>query len=317
MNLETDYLGLRLRNPIILGSSPLCDDVDTARRLDGEGVAALVMRSLFEEQFTPDNAGKAEAGFPTQDEYTFRPEQYLRQLEQVKRAVSIPVIASLNGHNPGGWHAFAQRLASAGADAIELNCYHVATEPEAAGHEGETEMMAVLRDLVQSVRIPVSVKLSPFHSSPADVAVALDHAGCAGLVLFNRFYQPDIDIESLAVHPQLRLSDSSELLLRLRWLAILSPLVRGSLAATGGIHTAEDMIKALLVGADAVQLVSVVLRQGPVVVPGLLASLQSWMSRHQFKSIADFRGHLDLSHCPDPSAFERANYVRTLRSWKA
>ncbi len=317
MNLETKYLGLRLRNPIILGSSPLCDDVDAAKRLEDEGVAALVMRSLFEEQFTPDSAEKFEAGFPSLQEYTFRPDEYLRQLEQLKKAVTIPVIASLNGRNPGGWNVFAQRLAAAGADAIELNCYHVATEPEAAGHDSETEMMTVLRDVVQSVRIPVSVKLSPFHTSPADTAVALDHAGCAGLVLFNRFYQPDIDIETLAVHPQLRLSDSSELLLRLRWLAILSPLVRGSLAATGGIHTAEDMIKALLVGADAVQLVSLVLRQGPDVVPGLLASLQSWMTRHGFHSLADFRGKLDLTHCPDPAAFERANYVRTLRSWKA
>lgn len=274
------------------------------------------MRSLFEEQFTPDSQEKSEAGFPARDEYTFRPDQYLRQLEAVKRAVSIPVIASLNGHNPGGWHEFAQRLARAGADAIELNCYHVATEPDHAPHQSEGEMMAVLRDLVQSVRIPVSVKLSPFHTSPADVAVALDHAGCSGLVLFNRFYQPDIDIEALAVHPQLRLSDSQELLLRLRWLAILAPLVKGSLAATGGVHTAEDLIKSLLAGAHATQFVSVVLRQGPVVVPGLLASLQSWMGRHGFQSIADFRGKLDLRHCPDRSSFERANYVRTLRSWR-
>jgi dihydroorotate dehydrogenase (fumarate) len=324
MNLQTDYLGLTLRNPFVVGASPFCDDVYVARKLQDAGASALVMRSLFEEQIDPAgrqvmaSAATADGDEPFTEfaDYQLVPERYARQVEHLKSTVSIPVIASLNGRHPGSWLEFARRLEGAGADAIELNFYHVVTDPSVAADHVETEMLRTVGDLAAAVQIPVAVKLSPFHASVAQLAVALELEGAAGITLFNRFYQPDIDIDEIKVQTQLRLSESAELLLRLRWLAILSPLLRCSLAATGGVHTSADTIKALLTGAHAVHLVSVLLKHGPSVLSTLRHGLESWMREHGYTEIGQFRGMLDLDRCRDPEAFERANYIRVLQSWK-
>ena len=329
MNLATTYLGLKLRNPLIVGASPFSDKVDTACELQDAGAAALVMRSLFEEQIdyeqralvhhieTPAESNpEAATYFPRFEEYQLAPDQYLRQIEQLKGSLTIPVIASLNGCRPGGWTSYARRFESAGADAIELNLYQLATDPAVSAEEVEAGMLETVRRVTSSIKIPVAVKISPFHTSLAQFSLALEHAGAAGVVMFNRFYQPDFDIAELEVEPQLRLSDSTELLLRLRWLAILSPHVKGSLAATGGVHTADDVVKAILAGAHVVQFVSVLLRHGPGFISTLLAGLQHWMGEHNYTSVDEFRGAMNLRRCPDPAALERANYQRILQSWR-
>ena len=317
MNLTTHYLGLRLRSPFVVGASPLCDDPHYARQLEDAGAGAVVMRSLFEEQLEPrppHAASEAAPAFPEYADYQLSPAAYLRHLEELKETLTIPVIASLNGHQPGAWTEFARLLEQAGADAIELNFYQVVTDPATAADQVETAMLATVREIAAAVRIPLAVKLSPFHSSVAQLAVAPELAGADGIVVFNRFFQPDIDIEDLVARPVLRLSDSAELLLRLRWLAILSPQMRGSLAASGGIHGSADAIKALLAGADVVQLVSVLLRHGPLVLTTLRRGLELWMQQRGLTDPGEFRGRLNLARCPDPAAYERANYIRVLHS---
>jgi dihydroorotate dehydrogenase (fumarate) len=329
MNLQTTYLGLTLRNPIVVGASPFCDDIDAAMRMEEAGAAALVMHSLFEEQIdleeaaltyhleTPaDSHYEATSYFPRYDEYSLTPIGYLRTLERLKSSLTIPVIASLNGRRPGGWVDYARSLESAGADALELNTYQLATDPAFSGEDIESDIVEILRTVVASVRIPVSVKLSPFHASLAHFAKLLDDNGAAGLVLFNRFYQPDFDIDELEVIPRLKLSYSSELLLRLRWLSILSPRLNGSLACSGGVHTPDDLIKSLLGGAHAVQLVSVLLENGPRAIPVMLDGLRDWMTEHGHADLSTMRGALNLKRCPDPAAHERANYIKILQSWK-
>ena len=325
MNLASDYLGLRLNSPFVVGASPFCDNLELARKLEDAGAGAVVMRSLFEEQiegpaehtpFRLHPLSEATEQFPEYVDYQLSPEQYLRQLEALKGAITIPVIASLNGHQPGGWVSYASRLEDAGADAIELNFYQVVADPTVAADQIETQMLETVGLIAGAVDIPVSVKLSPFHTAVAQLAVALELSGAAGIVIFNRFYQPDVNADEIEVQPMLRLSDPQELLLRLRWLALLAPQVRGSLAATGGIHTANGVAKALLAGAHVVQLVSVLLRHGPMVIPTLAEGLQAWMRTHGYQSIADFRGVLNARRYRDPSAFERANYIRTLQSWR-
>jgi dihydroorotate dehydrogenase (fumarate) len=319
MNLATRYLGLDLQNPLIVGASPLCDDVAMVQSLQEAGAAALVMRSLFEEQITSassppnHNRGKREAEqvFPEFASYQQSPDAYLRQIERLKKSVTIPVIASLNAQSTGRWTDYASRIADAGADAIELNSYRVVADPSVATDSVETHMLEVVGSINRLVRIPVAVKISPYHTSVAQLAVALDLAGAAGLVLFNRFYQPDIDIDDLEVQPLLRLSDPGELLLRLRWVAIVSPLVRGSLCASGGIHTPASVVKSLLTGAHAVQVVSAVLKHGPRVLETLRDGLETWMSQHD-----QFRGSLNHERCRDAEAYERANYIRVLSSWR-
>jgi dihydroorotate dehydrogenase (fumarate) len=329
MNLATTYLGLSLKNPLVVGASPFCDNLAACTDLEAAGAAAIVMHSLFEEQVDLESRAmihhleapgesyaEATSYFPNYDDYQLRPEQYLRQLDRLATLVKIPVIASLNGRRMGGWIDYAQRMESAGAAAIELNLYQVATDPTVTGEQIEAEVVEIVRAVTSSVKIPVAVKLSPYHTSLAHFASTLAAAGAAGLVLFNRFYQPDFDIEDLAVVPQLRLSDSSELLLRLRWLAILSPELRASLACSGGVHRTEDVVKALLAGAHAVQLVSVLLKQGPRYLATLLAGLQAWMKDHGYDSVEELRGAMDLRRCPDAGGHERANYIQILQSWK-
>jgi dihydroorotate dehydrogenase (fumarate) len=329
MNLKTTYLGLTLENPLMVGASPYCDNSYIARQLQDAGAGAIVMRSLFEEQIEAEQRAlvhhlesgaestpEARSYFPAFSEYQLAPDHYLRQIEHLKRSLTIPVIASLNGCRPGGWTEYAQRFASAGADAIELNVYHVVTDPNVGAEEIEVGMLETVRNVTASVSIPVAVKISPFHTCPANFAAALERAGAAGVVLFNRFYQPDFNLEDLEVHPQLRLSDQTELLLRLRWLAIISPHLGVSLSASGGVHSTEGVIKALLAGADTVQLVSVVLKNGPRILATLLAGVKNWISDHGYESIDQLRGAMDLRRCPDPAAFERANYIRILQSWR-
>jgi dihydroorotate dehydrogenase (fumarate) len=329
MNLATDYLGLKLSNPLIVGASPFCDSIHVARQLQDSGAAAIVMRSLFEEQIdleqralthlteTPaESYAEATSYFPSFAEYQLTPDHYLRQIAYLKEILTIPVIASLNGFRPGGWTDYARRFESAGADAIELNLYQLATDPARSAAEVEAGMLETVSQVTASVRIPVAVKLSAFHTSTANLAVALEKAGAAGVVLFNRLYQPDFDLEDLEARPLLRLSDSSELLLRLRWIAIVSPHLRGSLAATGGVHTAEDVIKAILAGAHAVQIVSALLKHGPRFLITLLDGLQEWMRERGYERVGELRGAMNLRRCPDATAFERANYIRILQSWR-
>ena len=329
MDLSTTYLGLTLAHPLITGASPLVDDLDVVRRLEDAGAAAITMHSLFEEQITAERdatwqhldtheGGHAEATsyFPSSDEYRLGPDQYLEQIRRIKAAVRVPVIASLNGTTGRGWVEYAQAMQQAGADALELNVYMVATDLTVAGAAIEDRVIEAAQLVRSSVSIPVAVKLSPFFSSIAHLAHRLDVAGVNGLVLFNRFYQPDIDIEQLDVVPHLRLSESSELLLRLRWLAILYGRLQGTLACSGGVHTAADAIKAVMAGASAVQLVSVLLHEGPGRIATLKQELTRWMIEHEYESVAQMRGSMSLGRCPDPAAFERGNYVKLLQTWR-
>ena len=317
MNLATSYLGLNLSSPLIVGASPFCDRIDTACAVQDAGAAAVVMRSLYEEQWPAQARGPDARQSPAAAtaDYQLSPAQYLRQLEYLKEALAIPVIASLNGCRRGEWIDYARQFQDAGADAIELNCYQMVTAANVASDQIETEMLELLGAVVATVRIPVAVKLSPFHTSLTQLAVALELAGAAGLVLFNRFYQRDVDTDERELVPRLRLSDSGDLLLRLRWLATLSPQLRGSLAASGGVHRASDIVKALLTGADVTQLVSVLLQHGPRVIVTLRAGLEHWMREHGYTTIEQFRGTLDSRPRPDPAAFERASYVEALQSW--
>ena len=329
MKLSTNYLGLKLRNPIVVGASPFSDNLNSVCQLEDAGAGAIVMRSLFEEQIDleqrallhhtesiADSSPEASSYFPRYEEYHLSPDHYIRQLSRLKAAVTIPIIASLNGRHTGGWTDYAKLLESAGADAIELNLYQLATDPDISSDQVESDMVDVVRSVLTTVKIPVAVKLSPFHTALTQFAVTLDKLGASGLVFFNRFYQPDFDIEELEVAPHLKLSDTTELLLRLRWMSIVSPHLKGTLAASGGVHTASDAIKAILAGASAVQVVSALLKHGPPVIATMLAGLQSWMTEFGYTRIDEFRGALNLKRCPDPAAFERANYIRILQSWR-
>ena len=329
MQLTTDYLGLKLKNPLMVGASPFCDNLDAASRLEDAGASAIVMRSLFEEQIdyeqralsylidTPaESFAEAISYFPGYSEYQLTPDHHLKQLGHLKSTRKIPVIASLNGYRPGGWTDYARKFEQAGADAIELNLYQLATDPLISGSEIEKGMLTTVHDVVSTVKIPVAVKLSAFHTAPAQFALSLEQAGAKGVVLFNRFYQPDFNLDDLEVQPTLRLSDSTELLLRLRWLAVLSPHLRGSLACSGGVHNKDDVIKALLAGAHTVQLVSVLLKQGPAVLTMLLEGLRHWMQERDYADVGELRGALNLRRCPDPAGHERSNYIRILQSWR-
>jgi dihydroorotate dehydrogenase (fumarate) len=328
MDLSTSYLGLRLAHPFIAGASPMSAHLDTVKRLEDAGCAALVLHSLFEEQITMAESGKirhrdpldsefaaALAPFPAIGEYRLSPQEYVEHLRRLKAAVSIPVIASLNGTTIETWLRSARSLEEAGADAIELNFYEVVTDLDSPGIAIEEKLRHLVTQMKDYVRIPVAVKLGPFFSAFGNVARQLDDAGADGLVLFNRFYQPDIDIRAMSVTPMLELSRNPELLLRLRWLAVLHGRIGASLAASGGIELPADGIKALLAGADAVQMVSAILRHGPAYFQTMRDGLAQWMEWHHFSSVGEFRGRLSLKTTADPDAFERANYIRVLHSW--
>lgn len=329
MKLTTNYLGLELKSPFVIGASPLGDDLDMAKRLEDCGASAIVMHSLFEEQLTSESSAvaaltesfeessaEALSYFPEAAEYSLGPEDYLNHIARLKKHLAIPVIASLNGHTPGGWIGHAKFMEEAGADAIELNIYEVPTDPEESGEEIEARVLEVISGVRDKVKIPLSVKLSPFYSSIPSLAKKIHLAGATGLVLFNRFYQPDLDIEDLNVEPKLFLSTSSELLLRLRWMAILHGKTPLSLALSGGVHKVHDAIKGVMAGADVLQLVSLVLRHGPQSVETLIKDFTGWMQEHDYKDVSEMRGCLSHRNSPDPTAFERANYLRVLQLWK-
>ncbi len=328
VQMKTRYLSLDLEHPIMAGASPLADDLDMVRRLEDAGSACLVMRSLFEEQIQHefDSVAGLEAhghGFaealsfmPTSSEYALGPDRYLAQLVRITETVDIPVIASLNGVTPERWLEYGRLIQEAGADALELNVYHVASDPAESGGAVERRAFEALRAVRQAVTIPVAVKLSPFYSAMASFATRLDAEGADGLVLFNRFYQPEIDPETLEIVPSLHLSDSSELNLRLRWLAVLHGRVRGSLGVTGGVHEPLDAVKAIMAGADGVQMVSALLRHGPARLTEVLEGLRRWMEEHEYASVDQMRGCMSLLRCPDPAAFERGNYMKVLHGWR-
>jgi len=330
MNLSTTYLGLKLAHPLISGASPLVDDLDMVRRLEDAGVAAITMHSLFEEQLAEAEAAtwyhveayqeahsEATSYLPRVHEFALGPDTYLEQLRRIKASVAVPVIASLNGTTGHGWTDYAKQIQQAGADALELNVYMVATEPHINGAAIEQRVIDAARLVRAAVTIPIAVKLSPFYSSVANLATTLDESDVDGLVLFNRFYQPDIDIDVLDVVPRLKLSDPSELLLRVRWLAVLSGRIRASLAASGGVHSATDAVKAIMAGAHAVQLVSTLLQHGPERLANILRDLQRWMAEREYTSVTEMRGSMSLDRCPNPAAFERGNYVRLLQTWRS
>jgi dihydroorotate dehydrogenase (fumarate) len=329
MDLSSTYLGFHLPHPLMPGASPLVDDLDMVRKLEDAGAAAIVMHSLFEEQIVGEqfaafrhmetHAGsfaEALSYFPDTNVFALGPDEYLNTIRRIKQAVAVPVIASLNGTTLGGWLDFATRMQEAGADALELNVYSVATDLQDTAQDVESQVLELLRAVKAQVRIPVAVKLSPFYSALAHFVHQIEQTGADGLVLFNRFYQPDINVEELAVEHRLHLSDSTELLLRLRWLAILSGRVRVSLAVTGGVHTSLDAVKAVMCGAQAVQMVSALLQHGPDRLREVREGIATWLEEHEYESLAQMQGSMSLMRCPDPKAYERANYIETLQSWR-
>ena len=329
-DLRTRYLGLELRSPLVASASPLTGELDGLRRLQDAGAAAAVLPSLFEEQLTHDqveldrllettseHVGEAQSYFPELEDYNTGPFAYLQRIEQAKRAVAIPVIASLNGVTPGGWVRHAERMQDAGADALELNLYSVATDPRVGATELEARYLELVAAVRAAVTVPLAVKLSPFFTALANIAVRIVEAGADGLVLFNRFYQPDLDLDSLDVVPRLVLSTSEELRLPLRWMAILRGQVRASLAATTGVHTGLDAAKVLLAGADVAMMTSALLRHGPGHVRTVERELTELLAERDHDSVAQLRGSMSRSSMPDPEGFERANYMRTLMSWSS
>lgn len=329
MQLETTYLGLRLAHPFMAGASPLVDDLGMVRRLEDAGSAAIVMHSLYEEQLTGEQVAtshhmeaaeesfvEAQSFLPRPPRFALGPDEYLEQVRRIKAIVAVPVIGSLNGVTMEGLLQYGRLIEQAGADALELNLYYLPTDEAQDGASVERRTVDTVRHLIAGVHIPVAVKLSPFYSSFLNLGRQLDEAGARGLVLFNRFYQPDIDPERLDAIPALRLSDSSELLLRIRWLAILFGRVRASLAVTGGVHTAVDAVKAVMAGATGVQMVSALLRDGPERLSAVREGFERWLTDHEYESLDQMRGSMSLLRCPDPAAYERTGYMTVLQSWQ-
>ncbi|RMF55111.1 MAG: dihydroorotate dehydrogenase-like protein [Calditrichaeota bacterium] len=328
MDLKTSYMGFELKNPLVASASPLSASVDTIKELEDMGIAAVVMYSLFEEQIQRDaheidhflttfseSYAEALSYFPEPEEFhNMEAEEYLDQIRKLKEAVDIPVIGSLNGVSPGGWIKFAQKMEEAGADALELNVYYIPTDPKLTSQEVEQIYLDDLKAVKSAVNIPVAMKLSPYFSSFANMAHRLDKAGADALVLFNRFYQPDIDLETLEVVPQIHLSNSHEIQLPLRWIAILYGTIEASLAATSGVHTADDVLKLVMAGADVTMMASVLLKEGPRAVSRILENLQNWMEEHEYESISQMKGSMSYQAVAEPAALVRANYIKTLQS---
>ncbi len=330
MNLQTSYLGLDLPHPFIVGASPLGSTVDRVRAAEDAGAAALVFHSLFEEQIEHHESGlhahveayaesfaEASGYFSSAVDYHYGPEEYLEHLAQCRKAVDMPLIASLNGTTPGGWTHYARQIAETGVDALELNLYYQPRTDEEYGALIEANFIEVVGKIREAVSLPLAVKLSPFFTSLPHFVRRLELDGAAGVVLFNRFYQPDIDLESLQLKPSLHLSDSSELLLRLRWLAMLHGRYELSIACTGGIHTRDDALKAVMAGADALQLVSCLLQKGLGQIEELRREVAFWLEEQEYESLSQARGSMSYLHAPNPEALERANYLRILQSWEA
>jgi dihydroorotate dehydrogenase (fumarate) len=327
MTTETTYLGLRLQHPFIAGASPMGYSLDHVKRLEDGGCAAVVLHSLFEEQITQEREGRIagrtvgerdfadiHAHFPEPSSYPLTPDEYAEHIRRLKQAVSIPVIGSLNGRTKAAWLKFATAIQDAGADALELNMYQVVTDLGVSSAHVEAQLIGVVEEVKALVRIPVAVKLSPFFTAFGNLAHRLDQAGAGGLVLFNRFYQPDINIHTRRVTTHAELSDSPELLLRLRWAAILHGRIKASIAVSGGVALPADGVKALLAGADAVQVVSALLRHGPAYIAAMRRGLEDWLERHQLDSLTEVKGSLSLESSRDPGAYERAHYIKVLHN---
>ena len=328
MDTATSYLGLRLAHPFIAGASPLGYSLDTIKRLEDAGCAAIVLHSLFEEQISLATEGRVGhvdplqgemagmlAAYPAPSDYRYGPDGYAAHVAKVKQAVRIPVIASLNGHSGESWLRFARVIEQAGADALEFNFYEVATELTVPSAAIEDNVVNAVKNLTRAIAIPVAVKLTPFYTAFGHLAGALDRAGASGLVLFNRFYQSNVDTRTMTLVPQVELSTSAELALRLHWLALLHGRVRPSLAASGGVATPDDGIKALLAGADVVQLVSALLRHGPGHVAVMRQGLERWLEWQQLDSVRQMIGRASFQTSTSPASLERAHYIRTLQSW--
>ena len=327
-DLTTTYLGLQLKNPLVASASPLSKKVDNVRRIEDAGAAALVMYSLFEEQITHDSYeldnylergthsyAEAMSYFPDLDYHNLGTEPYLEHLHKIKQAVSIPIIGSLNGISSGGWVEYAHRIEQAGADALELNIYYLPTDPDLSGAELEEDFVQLVRDVRSTVKLPIAVKLSPFFTALPNLAKRIVDAGANALVLFNRFYQPDFDLEELEVVPNLILSTSHDLRLPLRWIAILYGRIQADFALTSGVHTAQDVLKAMMAGANVAMMTSALLESGIGRIMHILTDLQEWMEEHEYESIEQMRGSMSQRSVAEPAAFERANYIKALNTF--
>jgi len=328
VDLSTTYLGLTLKNPLVVSPSPLCEKIDNIRRMEDAGASAVVLPSLFEEQISleshhldrylshgTESFAESLTYFPDMVDYNLGPDGYLEHIRRAKFVVDIPIIGSLNGSSTGGWISYAKKIEEAGADALELNTYYIPTDPELTGAQVEQMYLDLVRDVKASVSIPVAVKLGHSFSAFANLARRLDQAGANGLVLFNRFYQPDFDLENLEVVHTLTLSSSYELLLRLHWIAILYGHIRADLAVTGGVHTALDVLKTMIVGARVAMMTSALLQHGIGHLSTVRSELLGWMEQHEYESIRQMQGSMSHRSVPDPAAFERGNYMKVLSSY--
>jgi len=330
ISLHTKYLGLDLKNPLVASSGPLTGRIDTLKKLEEAGAAAVVLPSLFEEEIVREGVeiamlydyqnegfGEAQTYLPEMESYNTGPETYLQLVRQAKQSLTIPVIGSLNGTSNGGWIQYGKMIEEAGADALELNIYYLAADPEMTAQQVEEQYLELVASVRGAVSIPLAVKVGPFFSSMANMAKRLFHAGADGLVLFNRFIQPDIDLDTLTVESRLVLSSRDELWLPLRWIAILRSYFNQSLAATRGVHTAEDVIKLLLAGADVTMTTSGVLKHGPGLISDLLVGLRTWLEEKEYVSVEQMKGSMSQRNSPDPAAFARVNYVKTIQSYSS
>jgi dihydroorotate dehydrogenase (fumarate) len=329
IDLSTTYLGLKLKSPLVASSSPMCREVSNVRRLEDAGASAVVLHSLFEEQIDIDSdeldrfitegsdvsAESTASHYPDLLYKVMGPEAYLMHIAKCKQAVKIPIIASLNGTTAGGWLEYAREMQQAGADALELNIYHIPADPDVSGERVEEQYIELVHAVKNEVTIPVAVKLGPYFSSMANMAKRLDGAGADGLVLFNRFYQPDFDLEALEVVPNLILSNSHELLLRLHWIAVIYGNVKADLALTGGVHSATDVVKSMMAGAKVAMMTSALLKRGITFLDTIATELLVWMGEHEYDSIKQMQGSMSRNAVPQPTAFERANYMKVLSSY--
>ena len=330
VDLKTTYLGLKLKNPLVASPSPLSEKVENVKRLEEAGVSAVVMYSLFEEQIIHESMeldhylsqgtetfAEALSYLPDTGKYSLAPEKYLEQVRKVKQAVSIPVIGSLNGVSTGGWIKYARKIEEAGADALELNIYFLPNNPGLTASELEDSYVTLVRDVRAQIKIPLAVKLSPYFTALPNLAKRLVEAGANGLVLFNRFYQPDFDLEQLEVVPNLVLSNSAELRLPLRWIAMLYGRVQADFALTSGVHTAQDALKAVMAGASVAMTTSALLKNGIAKADEIVKGMESWMVEHEYESVQQMKGSMSQKAVAEPAAFERANYMKVLSSFKA
>lgn len=330
MNLTTNYMGFELKNPLVVSPSPQSDSLDNIKRMEDAGAAAVVLHSLFEEQISflsnelnanlqqgEESFAEALTYFPDTGDYKMGPDRYLEHVRQAKAATNIPIIGSLNGVSSGGWHEFAKQIEEAGADAIELNVYFIPTDPDMDGQTVENLYLDLVRDVKATVSIPVAVKVGPYFSAFANMAKRLDEAGADALVMFNRFYQPDLNIEKLEVKPDLMLSSSVELRPRLRWVAILCEAIKADMAVTGGVHTAADVLKCMMAGAKVAMMTSALLKNGIDHLSVVRDDMVKWMEEKEYESIKQMQGSLSQRKCEEPAAFERANYLKILTNYTA